>query len=108
MSAKRLRTIALAALVTTLDLAACSSVKKTMIQRGFPPAYAEGYADGCSSGKEAAGGLFDTASKDTMRYGSDHQYTEGWDRGFQRCKSEMEATIETDRLASGNNDNNRL
>jgi len=105
MSAKRLPTITLAALVTTLALAACGSVRETMIERGFPPAYADGYADGCSSGKAAAGGLFDTTRKDTTRYDSDRQYAQGWDKGFQQCRSEMAATVESDRLESGNNDN---
>ena len=74
-----------------------------MIERGFPPAYAEGYADGCSSGREAAGGLFDETRKDTTRYGTDRQYAKGWDDGFQQCRSEMAATVESDRLQSGNN-----
>ena len=104
MSPNRLRTITLAALVTILALAACASVRETMIERGFPPAYADGYADGCSSGNEAAGGLFYETRKDMTRYGADRQYTQGWDKGFQRCRDQMAATIETDRRASGNND----
>ena len=104
MCPKRLRTLTLAALAATPALAACGSVRETMIARGFPPAYAEGYADGCSSGKEAAGGLFYETRKDRARYGADRQYTQGWDQGFQRCRNEMAATIATDRWASGNND----
>jgi hypothetical protein len=101
MSAKRLRTLTLAALATILSLAACASVKETMIERGFPPAYAEGYADGCSSGKEAAGGLFDETRKDMTRYGTDGQYTKGWDNGFQQCRSDMAAAVASDRSARG-------
>ena len=100
MSAKRLRTT-LAALVTTLTLAACGSVKETMIERGFRPAYAEGYDDGCSSGKAAAGGLFDETRKDMTRYGTDRQYTQGWDNAFQQCRSDMAASVESDRRARG-------
>ena len=103
MSFKGLPTITLTALVTSLALAACASVKETMLARGFPPAYAEGYADGCSSGREAAGGLFDETLKDATRYGTDRQYIQGWDNGFQRCRSEMAATVESDRLYTGNN-----
>jgi hypothetical protein len=103
MSPRRLRTLTLAALVTTLALAACGSVKETMLERGFPPAYAEGYADGCSSGNKAAGGLFDRTRKDMTRYGADRQYTQGWDAGFRRCRAEMAATVESDRRASGQN-----
>jgi hypothetical protein len=97
--------IALAALVTSLALAACGSVKETMLARGFPPAYADGYADGCSSGSAAAGGLFEEPRKDMTRYGTDRQYTEGWDKGFQQCRRETAATVESDRLASGSSDN---
>jgi hypothetical protein len=107
MSPKRSRAIALAALVTSLALAACGSVKETMLARGFPPAYADGYADGCSSGSAAAGGLFEEPRKDMTRYGTDRQYTEGWDKGFQQCRRETEATVKWDRLASGSSDNSR-
>jgi hypothetical protein len=79
MFPERLRTLTVAALATTLALAACGSVKQTMIERGFPPAYAEGYADGCSSGEDAAGGLFAETRKDTTRYGAARQYAQGWD-----------------------------
>ena len=64
-----------------------------MIERGFPPAYAEGYDDGCSSGKEAAGGLFAETRKDTTRYDTDSQYTQGWNEGFGTCRTEMAAMV---------------
>ena len=101
----RLQTITPAALVTILALAACGSVRETMVERGFPPAYADGYADGCSSGNDAGGGLFYENRKDMTRYGTDRQYIQGWDTGFQRCRSEMAATVELDRLASGSSNN---
>jgi hypothetical protein len=101
MDAKRFRTITLAALVTTMALAACGSVKETKIKQGFPPAYADGYADGCSSGRAAAGGIFDETRKDMTRYGADRQYAQGWDNGFQQCRSEMAATVNSAQRASG-------
>jgi hypothetical protein len=52
-------------------------VRETLIERGYPPAYAEAYADGCESGKDAAGGLFAGPRKDASRYGGDEQYTKG-------------------------------
>jgi hypothetical protein len=94
----------IATLVVTLALAACGSVRETLIERGFPPAYAEGYADGCSSGREAGGGLFDETRKNMTRYGADREYTQGWDNGFQQCRREMAATVESDRRARGNDD----
>jgi hypothetical protein len=103
MPPARPRTVTLAALAVTLALAGCVSVRETMIERGFPPAYADGYADGCSSGDEAAGGLFYDTRKDTTRYSTDRQYAQGWDSGFRQCKSEMAETIESDREQSGYN-----
>ena len=105
MFPRRLQTITLAALVTILALAACGSVRETIIERGFPPAYADGYADGCSSGNDAGGGLFYETRKDMTRYGTDRPYTQGWDAGFQRCRSEMAATVKSERLASGSSNN---
>lgn len=92
MPATRLRAT-LAALVTALALAACGSVREAMIERGHPPAYADGYADGCSSGKEAAGGLFAETRKDASRHGTDDLYTQGWNDGFEECRREMAAAV---------------
>jgi hypothetical protein len=108
VSLKRLQTRTLAGLVTILALAACGSVKETMSERSYPPADADGYADGCSSGEEAAGGL-DKTRKDTTRYGTGRQYTQGWESGFRQCRNEEAATIESDRLESGyDHDYNQL
>jgi hypothetical protein len=72
-----------------------------MIKRGFPPAYAEGYADGCSSGGSDAGGVFDETRKDMTRYGTDRRYTRGWDNAFQQFRSDMAAIVASDQHASG-------
>ena len=69
-----------------------------MIARGHPPAYAQGYAHGCASGKAAAGGLFADARKDASRYGGDDQYTNGWDAGFEECRRDMAAMVLDARL----------
>ena len=82
---------ALVALLTAPAVAACGSVVETMIERSHPPAHAAGYADGCASGKEAAGGLFADARKHASRYGADDQYPEGWDVGFEECRRDMAA-----------------
>jgi hypothetical protein len=96
---------ALAALIATLALAACSSVKEAMIERGLPPAYAEGYDDGCASGKEAAGGLFANARKDTTRYGAaDGQYAQGWNDGFEKCRDETAALVLDARMRNPSRD----
>jgi len=63
-------------------LAACAapsgsgSVKINL--NGYPPAFKEGYSDGCNS---AAGGL----SRDRARFKSDLQYAQGWRDGYDIC-----------------------
>jgi hypothetical protein len=103
MPASRLQAI-LAGLFTALTVAACGSVERTMIERGFPPAYAQGYADGCASGKQAAGGWFAQARKDTPRYDVDDQYTKGWDDGFAECRRDMAAMVWHARVRNRNRD----
>jgi hypothetical protein len=95
----------LAALVAALALAACGSVEEALIEQGLPPAYAEGYADGCASGEEAAGGLFAAARKDASRHGSDDQYTQGWNKGFEECRRDMAAMVLDARLRNPSRDN---
>jgi hypothetical protein len=95
----------LAALVAALGLAACGSIEDTLIERGHPPAYAEGYADGCASGKEAAGGLFAQSRKDAGRYGADQEYTPGWDAGFAKCRADIAALVLDARLRNPSRDN---
>lgn len=92
MSGMRLRA-AFAAVGTVLLLAACGSPREAMIAQGHPPAYADGYDDGCSSGKEAAGGLFAEARQDASRYGADERYTAGWDDGFENCRRVTAAAV---------------
>jgi hypothetical protein len=104
VSARRLQPT-LAALIAALAVAACSSVEETMIERGHPPAFAQGYADGCASGKEAAGGVFAQARKDASRYDADEQYTEGWNDGFEACRRDMAAMVLDARLRNPSRDN---
>lgn len=80
----------LTALGAGLVLAACTSTKDALVARGFSPAYAAGYDHGCSSGQVAGGGLFGDEEKDAGRYGSDSDYTKGWDQGFAKCKGDQE------------------
>jgi hypothetical protein len=103
MPASRLQVI-LIALPTVLTIAACGSVEQAMIERGLPPAYAEGYADGCASGKDAADGWFAQAQKDTRRYSADDQYTAGWDNGFAECRRDTAAMVRHARVRNRNRD----
>jgi hypothetical protein len=97
MSAGRLQR-ALAALVVAVALAACTSTRDALIATGLPPAYAEGYEDGCSSGNAAAGSTFHSATKDDSRYAADSQYAQGWDAGFAKCQRDMAAMVRDARV----------
>jgi len=46
---------------------------------GFPPAFKEGYADGCSSARGPQ-------KRNDARFKSDTQYTAGWRDGLDMCK----------------------
>lgn len=96
----------LAVPLAVLALGACGSVEQTMLERGHPPAYAAGFADGCASGKKAAGGFFAEGRQDASRYGSDEQYIEGWNAGFARCHAEMADMVLHARLRNPSRDNN--
>jgi hypothetical protein len=86
-------TIILGLLASGTVLAACQSQMDGMIAQGHDPAYAAGHQDGCGSGRQAAGGVLVDAKKDTSRYGSDGQYTQGWDAGVAACQAEEERMI---------------
>jgi len=72
-------------------LSGCVSQKETMIKEGYPLSYAEGFDDGCHSGKQAGGSLFDQFKKDARRFTADQQYAQGWSDGFRQCESQQEA-----------------
>lgn len=52
-----------------------------------PPAYQEGYDNGCSSGYFFAGNKVFRHIKDTARFNSDQEYKTGWEDGFAKCRS---------------------
>lgn len=77
----------------------CVSQTETMVKQGYPLAYAEGFEDGCHSGKKAAGNMFDQFKKDINRFNTDTQYAQGWSDGFRQCESEEEAYQRQYRMA---------
>jgi hypothetical protein len=84
----------LAFMVAAMAAAACSSTTEELIERGYPPAYAQGFEHGCASGKAAAGGLFEQAQKDESRYqDSASQYAQGWDAGYAKCLADMRTMV---------------
>ena len=48
---------------------------------GYPPAFKEGYTDGCETAKRTSYGR-----KDEHRYATDQQYRAGWDDSFSLCR----------------------
>lgn len=73
--------------------AGCMSEKEAMVKRGYPLAYADGFDDGCHSGKKAGGDLFNEFRKDVRRFDDDRCYAQGWSDGFRQCESEEEALM---------------
>ncbi len=57
-----------------------------MIGAGQPQTYKNGFMDGCDSGHAALNQFF-KFSKDVQQYGENSLYQQGWDDGYDRCKS---------------------
>jgi hypothetical protein len=49
---------------------------------GYPPAFKDGYIDGCETGKGSS-----YSFKDERRLAADNQYRMGWSDGFDICRS---------------------
>ena len=58
---------------------------------GQPPAYVDGYSDGCGSGYVAAGHPYAKAAKNVTRFLADPVYKTGWDDGFATCKGQYDS-----------------
>jgi hypothetical protein len=56
--------------------------------QGLPPASADGFNDGCQSGR-AAQDVLGRARKDVRRLKSDPQYAQGWSDGYRQCEYEQ-------------------
>lgn len=74
--------------VLVVHLAGCAG-QSPMTGEAQTAAYREGFADGCQSGRAAAGSPVDSHKKNTGRFGSDKEYAQGWSAGFERCESEQ-------------------
>lgn len=72
-------------------ISGCVSQKQRMIKQGYPLSYADGFDDGCHSGKKAGGSMFDQFKKNIRRFETDPQYAQGWSDGFRQCETEQEA-----------------
>ncbi len=89
---KRLKwLITTTAICSLVVLSGCVSQKESMVKQGYPLAYADGFDDGCHSGKKAGGSMFEQFKKDVNRFQKDSQYSQGWSDGFRQCETEQEA-----------------
>lgn len=82
---------------SVVQLSGCATPGGTPDAVGRTPAYAEGYKDGCASGRASQGSVFDFEKKNASRFESDKQYAQGWTDAFQKCAYEQ-----TQKRAAGN------
>lgn len=71
----------------TLLLVGCQSTHDQMLREGYPPPYADGFQDGCGSGRQAAALLAGSFRKNVPRYLHERAYENGWDDGFRQCQA---------------------
>jgi len=84
MDMKRLSKIALAVMAGVM-LAACSTPPNPLMPPGQTPAFADGFKDGCQSGRASQDPVAGFYAKNADRFASDKQYAEGWKSGFSKC-----------------------
>lgn len=99
MKAKYMHGFTLFCLLCALGiLSGCSTVntnryltykREFLVQQGNPPAYVEGYVEGCSSGLRMAGDKNFKYRKDVERSERDALYARGWNDGQICCRNEM-------------------
>jgi len=109
------KTMIIIATVTMFLFAGCATQKEIMIQEGHSLDYAEGFEDGCHSGQQAGGNMFESFKKDENRFSKHAKYTAGWSDGFRQCESKQEAmdrqyrmSIEQQRLTEEKKRNDKL
>jgi hypothetical protein len=79
---QRFKTVGALMLAMTL-LGACAAPKSpppTVNLAGFPPAFRDGFTDGCQSAKPGA-----ARRRDETRYAQEAQYAMGWRDGYDMC-----------------------
>lgn len=72
-------------------LSGCQSTHQELLAKGYPPAFADGFDDGCGSGRQAAGVITGEFRKNVPRYLKDPAYAQGWEDGFRQCKALRES-----------------
>ncbi|CAG8865599.1 hypothetical protein PS627_01518 [Pseudomonas fluorescens] len=74
-------------------LGGCQSTSQRLLAEGYPAPFADGFQDGCASGRQAAGALGEFRKNVTF-YLQDPQYATGWDDGFRQCQASAASDIE--------------
>ena len=92
-------TISMSIIVSTLLLTGCATTSETMKADGYPASYADGFEDGCHSGKKAGGSYFDQFKKDINRFNTDKEYAQGWSDSYRQCETEQEALDRQSRMS---------
>ena len=83
----RFKTVGALILLMAL-LGACAAPKPAPPKvnlAGFPPAFRDGFADGCQSAKPGA-----AKRRDETRYAHESQYAMGWRDGYDMCHKRSE------------------
>ena len=71
-----------------LLLTSCGTEGQRLMAEGASPSYAQGFDDGCSSGKKSAGDMFAQFHKDIRQFQSSQDYRQGWNDGHEECRNE--------------------
>ena len=87
------------ALIGVFTMLGCASQKEQLIKQGASPAYAQGFEDGCHSGKKAGGSWFDSFRKNTHLFNTNPDYKQGWIDGYNECEKQQEALERQNRNA---------
>lgn len=66
-----------------------NKVKNDLLANNYPESYADGYVEGCSSGRMCEGDTSYRYQKNVARYMSNNEYAKGWNNGLHHCKQEI-------------------
>jgi hypothetical protein len=74
-------------------LSGCQTTRERLLAEGYPAPFANGFEDGCSSGRNAAQALGEFR-KNVPAYLADRQYATGWDDGFRQCQASVAGELQ--------------
>lgn len=71
-----------------------AEIRSDFLMQGRSASYADGYIDGCASGRRQAGDNRFVHSKNEVRYKAEKGYFTGWEQGLQFCREEAKDWFE--------------